>query len=81
MGETDGGQGTQDVLPMLMPSTNLSATLRSTAFRVSTAESTAVLWLEVVVEKATRENVVSGVAASRREARAVRDASADMFGM
>ncbi len=66
---------------MLMPSTSLSATLRSTVLRLSTAWSTTVLWLEVVVEKATRESEVRGVAASRREARAVRDASADMFGM
>jgi len=64
---------------MLMPSTSLSETLRSTDLSVSLAESTADFWVGVVVVKAARERVVLVVVVAMRRARkAVRDVRADI---
>ncbi len=68
---------------MLIPSTSLSETLRSTDLSVSTAESTADLQCGLLVVKAARLRVVvKGVAvASRcRATRAVLEVNADMVG-
>lgn len=68
---------------MLMPSTSLSETLRSTDLRVSLAESTADFWWCTVVLKAARGRmvVVEVVVARRRvTVAAVRCVKADMVG-